>query len=197
MRIHHGVAAALLLLTAATGCSPTPRSPERNQPAMDMQQGADQADTILGRTLAAISPELRWLHGPSTDASCEDDGDAPKGTGTVNRRIQIQTVVSPARRAGLLGMVERDWRSRGYTITNVNTHERFPSVVASTPDHFSLEVSVGGEGQFFFGATTPCLTRTPVATPTTQPNTPERPGQYPLRPRIHDDFWSATAPVRT
>ncbi|MEV6550926.1 hypothetical protein AB0M57_19770 [Streptomyces sp. NPDC051597] len=160
---------------------------------MNMQQGADRADAILGKTLAAIKPELRWLHGPSTHASCGDDPSAPEGTGTVDRRIQIQTIVSEARRGSLLGVVERDWRGRGYKITNVNSHKRFPSIVASTPDNFSVEVSVGGEGQFFFSVTTPCFAQTAVAAPTTQPNTPERDGQYPLRPYLHDDFWSATS----
>lgn len=198
MRPHHRIAVALLLLTAATGCgsSPHSHSPERKQPAMNMQQGADRADAILARTLAAIKPELRWLHGPSTDASCGDDPNAPEGTGTVDRRIQIQTIVSETRRGSLLGIVERDWRAQGYEIKNVNSNKRFPSIVASTPDSFSVEVSVGGEGQFFFGVTTPCFTRTAVAAPTARPNTAGREGQYPLRPYIHDDFWSAT-PART
>ncbi|WP_331748512.1 hypothetical protein [Streptomyces sp. NBC_00648] len=195
MRPHHRIAIALLL-TAATGCGLTSHShsPERKPPAMNMQQGADRADVILGQTLSAIKPELRWLHGPSTDASCGDDPNAPEGTGTVDRRIQIQTIVSEARRGSLLGIVERDWRARGYRITNVNSNKRFPSVVAFTPDNFSVEVSVGGEGQFFFSVTTPCFTRTAVAAPATRPNTAEREGQYPLRPHIHDDFWSAPTP---
>ncbi|MEU1075142.1 MULTISPECIES: hypothetical protein [unclassified Streptomyces] len=160
---------------------------------MNMQKGADQADVILGRTLAAIKPALRWLHGPSTDASCADDPRAPQNSGAVDRRIQIQTVVSEVRRGTLLGIVERDWRTHGYKVTNVNSNKRFPSIVASTPDNFSVEVSVGGEGQFFFSVSTPCLTRTTVAAPTAPPNTPEREGQYPLRPYIHDAFWSATS----
>ncbi|GGP95555.1 hypothetical protein [Streptomyces melanogenes] len=160
---------------------------------MNMQQGAEQADGILQQTLGAIEPPLRWSHGPSTHSSCGDDPNAPENTGSVDRIIQIRTIVSEERRGSLLGVVERAWKARGYRITNVNTSKRFPAINASTPDNFQVEVSVGGEGQFFFSVTTPCFTMSDVADPTAQPNAAPREGEFPWRPDTHDAFWSVTS----
>ncbi|MCX5387883.1 hypothetical protein [Streptomyces sp. NBC_00083] len=158
---------------------------------MDMQQGAVRSDAILEETLASIHPQLHWLHGPSNDSWCTGPG-APEGTGTVDRLVQVLTVVSEQRRGNLLGVVERAWRAKGYAITSTNPSRQFPSIVATTPDRFAVEVSVGGQGQFFFSVTTPCFTRSAVPDPTTQPNIPQREGEFPIRPDIHDNFWSAT-----
>ncbi|MFI1285034.1 hypothetical protein ACH4U5_30485 [Streptomyces sp. NPDC020858] len=56
---------------------------------------------------------------------------------------------------------------------------------------------VGGEGQFFLEAATPCLDDTGVQGPTSKPNTPVRKGELPQRPDVQDEFWSATTPVPT
>ncbi|WP_329385736.1 hypothetical protein [Streptomyces sp. NBC_01716] len=105
------------------------------------------------------------------------------------------TVVSKQRRGSLLGVVERDWQSRGYEITSVDTDEDLPAIYASSPEGFRMSVAVAGEGQFFFSITTPCFAESDVAEPRTRPNTPHREGVYPQRPDVHDDFWSAVTPT--
>ncbi|MEU1075148.1 hypothetical protein ABZ404_21220 [Streptomyces sp. NPDC005878] len=168
---------------------------------MNMQQGAEKADAILQNTLAGITPGLRWVHEASEDIGCSDWKNAGTGTGSVIRGIMIMTVVSPERRGALLGVVERNWTASAYKITRVNRSKELPSITAFTPGGFQVHVAVGGEGQFRFSVTTPCLTDSPVQKPTTpsnvDTNTPAYEGGKPLpRPYIHDDFWSAT-PTRT
>ncbi|MFC8825105.1 hypothetical protein ACFT9I_07060 [Streptomyces sp. NPDC057137] len=189
-------AGILLLLWLAAGCtSPLGgASEEKKALGMDMQEAAVQADSIMLKTLNGVRPELRWNHGPSIDSRC---GDAPD-TGSVKRRIAVMTIVSKERRGSLLGVVERNWKGRGYQVTSVRASEELPAMYASTPDGFRMRIAVAGEGQFFFSITTPCFTESDVADPKTRPNTPHREGGYPQRPDIHDDFWSApTPPPRT
>ncbi|MFD6973260.1 alpha/beta hydrolase [Streptomyces sp. NPDC059949] len=160
------------------------------------QQGAERADAILQETLAAVQPELKWNHGPGGSAGCTKGvAGAATGTGAADRVIAIMTVVSEQRRGALLGVIERDWKSRGYKITGVRNDTEVPAIYASTPDDYTLTVKVGGEGQFFLTAATPCLTDSDVQQPTTKPNTPDRKGEYPVRPDVQDEFWSATTPV--
>ncbi|WP_157879777.1 hypothetical protein [Streptomyces yangpuensis] len=106
------------------------------------------------------------------------------------------TIVSEQRRDSLLGMIEQAWKDRGYTFTHANKSRKVPRIHASTPDGYSLSVEVGGEGQFFLEAATPCLRDTDVMEPATKPNTPQRKGPFPQRPDEHDEFWSATTPVQ-
>ncbi|WP_330175000.1 hypothetical protein OG875_16595 [Streptomyces sp. NBC_01498] len=116
------------------------------------------------------------------------------GTGSVKRRIAVMTVVSRERRGSLLGVVERNWKARGYQVTGVRASEELPAMYASTPDGFRMRIAVAGEGQFFFSITTPCFAKSDVADPLTRPNTPQREGGYPQRPDVRDDFWSVDAP---
>ncbi|MFI6686203.1 hypothetical protein [Streptomyces sp. NPDC050485] len=162
---------------------------------MDMRQGAEKADGILQQTLADIKPALRWTHGPSSDIGCSTGNNSGTGTGTVTRRIDVLTIVSKERRGSLLGVVERNWRSRGLTIASVEAGKEFPAINAASPDGFQISVAVGGGGQFEFSVSTPCYAQSSVPDPATQPNTPPRKGEYPWRPDIHDDFWSATTPT--
>ncbi|WP_030714026.1 hypothetical protein [Streptomyces sp. NRRL F-2580] len=163
---------------------------------MNMQEGAERADTILQDTLAAVQPELKWNHGPSSDAGCTKGvAGAATGTGSVKRIITIMTIVSEQRRGALLGVIERDWKSRGYKITSVRNSAEAPAVYAETPEGYVLNVKVGGKGQFFLEAGTPCLTDSSVGQPTGKPNTPDRSGEFPQRPDVQDEFWSATTPA--
>ncbi|MEU9165817.1 hypothetical protein AB0D29_36785 [Streptomyces sp. NPDC048424] len=163
---------------------------------MNMQEGAERADAILQDTLAAVQPELKWNHGPSSDGGCTKGvAGAATGTGSVSRTISIMTIVSEQRRGALLGVIERGWKSRGYKITSVRNSAEVPAVYAETPEGYSLEVQVGGKGQFFLSVGTPCLTDSSVQQPAGKPNTPDRPAPYPARPDVQDEFWSATTPV--
>ncbi|OAR24149.1 hypothetical protein A8W25_17015 [Streptomyces sp. ERV7] len=169
---------------------------------MNMQQGAEKADVILQKTLAGITPGLRWVHDSSEDISCSDWKNAGTGTSSVIRGVMVMTIVSPERRGALLGVVERNWKASGYKITRVNASKELPSITAFTPENFQVHVAVGGEGQFRFSVTTPCLTDSPVQRPTTpsnvDTNTPAyEGGKFFPRPYLHDDFWSAKTPART
>ncbi|MEU7600447.1 hypothetical protein [Streptomyces sp. NPDC041003] len=184
---------ALAALAGGCGVSADAGAAGKKAPSLQIQQGAERADAILQETLAAVRPELKWNHGPGGSAGCTKGvAGAATGTGASDRIIGIMTVVSEQRRGALLGVIERDWKSRGYKITNVNESQTVPAIHASTPDGYSLTVKVAGKGQFFLTAATPCLTDSDVQAPTTQPNTPQRSGVFPQRPDVQDDFWSAT-----
>ncbi|APU41931.1 hypothetical protein [Streptomyces sp. TN58] len=163
---------------------------------MRLQQGAERADAILQETLGAVRPELKWNHGSSSDSGCTNAVGGGTGTAAAKRTILILTIVSEQRRGALLGVIERTWKDRGYKITNVNKSPKFPAIFAKTPDGYSLSVEVGGEGQFFLEAATPCLTDSDVMEPATKPNTSQRKGPFPQRPDEQDEFWSATTPVQ-
>ncbi|MFE2365743.1 hypothetical protein [Streptomyces virginiae] len=189
-------ALSVLAFTAlAAGCGPGDEKADR-KPTMNMQQGAERADAILQETLGAVRPELKWNHGPGGSAGCTKGvAGAATGTGSAKRSITILTVVSEQRRGALIGVIERDWKSRGYKITSVRQAAEAPAVYASTPDGYSLSVEVAGEGQFFLDAATPCLADSPVMDPMTKPNTHVRSGPFPQRPDERDEFWSAETPV--
>ncbi|MFB6863913.1 hypothetical protein ACFCZQ_32460 [Streptomyces virginiae] len=189
-------ALSVLAFTAlAAGCGPGDEKADR-KPTMNMQQGAERADAILQDTLGAVRPELKWNHGPGGSAGCAKGvAGAATGTGSAKRSITILTVVSEQRRGALIGVIERDWKSRGYKITSVRQAAEAPAVYASTPDGYSLSVEVAGEGQFFLDAATPCLADSPVMDPMTQPNTHVRTTEFPQRPDERDEFWSAETPV--
>ncbi|MFJ3974953.1 hypothetical protein [Streptomyces sp. NPDC090021] len=189
-------ALSVLAFTAlAVGCGPGDEKADRKT-TMNMQQGAERADAILQETLGAVRPELKWNHGPGGSAGCTKGvAGAATGTGAAKRSITILTVVSEQRRGALIGVIERDWKSRGYKITGVRQAAEAPAVYASTPDGYSLSVEVAGEGQFFLDAATPCLTDSSVMDPMAQPNTHVRTTEFPQRPDEQDAFWSAATPV--
>ncbi|MFD3679429.1 hypothetical protein [Streptomyces sp. NPDC058613] len=190
------ITAALLMLAAlAAACGGPDTTPTKENTGMNMQQGANRVDAILQETLAAVRPELRWNHGPSSDAGCTNTTGGSTGTGAAKRSVLILTIVSEQRRGALLGVIEREWKGRGYQVTSVNKNPVFPAMRADTPDGYSLSVEVAGEGQFFLDVATPCLTDSPVQDPTSKPNTPVRTTPYPQRPDVQDDFWSATTTV--
>ncbi|MGW1468249.1 hypothetical protein ACWCPT_28335 [Streptomyces sp. NPDC002308] len=152
---------------------------------MDMQEAADRADEILGSTIQAIDPEVYWTHGPSTSSSCD-----------VTRRRVIMTVISADRRGSFLGVVDRFWRRSGYRIISVRGDVEVPAIYARTGDGFGISLTVGGDGQVFFEADTPCVQESEVADPTAKPNTPSYEGMENIpRPNIHSDFWSAVTPA--
>ncbi|MFB7180665.1 hypothetical protein ACFCYI_23540 [Streptomyces sp. NPDC056257] len=190
-RARRSAACLLALAALAGGCGPGSGGQADRKSAMNMQQGAERADAVLQDTLAAVRPELKWNHGPSSDAGCTKGvAGAATGTGSVKRIITIMTVVSEQRRGALLGVVEGNWESRGYKITGVRKSAEVPAVYAETPEGYVLDVKVGGEGQFFLEAATPCLTDSSVRPPAGKPNTPDRSGEFPRRPDVQDEFWS-------
>lgn len=186
-----------LLLVFTSGCaSPSGEGKDgRNLTKVNMQQAAEKADAIMQQTLSGVAPELSWNHGPSNERICADFKNDSLGTGMVRRRVAIMTVVSPERRGGLLGVVERNWKAHGYKITSVDANANLPAIYAASPEGFRMSIAVGGQGQFFLSITTPCFAESPVPAPFPEPNTPRRPGPYPQRPDVRDDFWSSEEPL--
>ncbi|MFF7360268.1 hypothetical protein [Streptomyces sp. NPDC008125] len=152
---------------------------------MDMKKAAERADGMLDDVLRAIEPEVRWAHDTTTLGSC-----------SLTRRRTLMTIISAQRRGSFLGVVERFWKNSGYRITSTNNSADFPAIFAVTEDGFEVALIVGGEGQVFFEADTPCVQESEVADPTTKPNTPSYEGMENIpRPNIHSDFWSAATPA--
>jgi hypothetical protein len=151
---------------------------------MDMQQAATRADGILDAVVGEIQPEIAWTHGPTTTGNCD-----------VTRRRAVMTVISPERRGSFLGLVDRSWRKKGYTIKSVNKDRDVPAIFAQTMDGFGVSLIVGGEGQVFFEVDSPCVDESEVADPTTDPTVRIDDGTENIpRPNVRSDFWSAGAP---
>ncbi|WP_199837798.1 hypothetical protein [Streptomyces sp. NRRL S-1521] len=177
---------ACVLLITGCGTSDENAGPgdKKTETAMNMQEAAEQADSMLDATFSAIKPEIEWAHGPTTAGSCD-----------LSRRRAVMTVISEERRGSFLGVVERSWRSRGYHITNVNKSKEFPAVFAKTSDGFGIILTIGGGGQAFFEVATPCVRESKVADPTSKPKGPTYEGIYPLpRPNVRSAFWSSSRP---
>lgn len=135
--------------------------------SLDMQQAAERADAMLDATFEAIVPEVEWTHDTTTAGSCD-----------VVRRRTVLTVISDTRRGGFLGLVERNWKAKGYRITAVRPHKESPAVYAVSPDGFGIRLLFGYEGQAFFQVATPCVQESKVAESKTPPNGPTYlPGQ--------------------
>lgn len=150
---------------------------------MNMQEAADRADEILDSTFSRIKPEVRWVHGESTEGSCD-----------VSRRRAVVTVISAARRGSFLGVVERAWQGSGYHRLGVNANSESPATYFETPDGFRVRLLIGGRGQAFFEVATPCVDESPVAPPAPAPGEEGHVDEPVPAPDVHSDFWSAGAP---
>lgn len=147
-----------------------------------MQEAADRADAILDDTLSGIKPSVQWVHGESTEGSCD-----------VSRRRAVITVISEMRRGSFLGVVERGWEEVGYHRIGVNANPVSPATYFETPDGFRVRLLIGGGGQAFFEVATPCVDESPVTLPAPQPGGAEHVGEPVPAPNVHSDFWSAGA----
>ncbi|WP_231626964.1 hypothetical protein [Streptomyces apocyni] len=160
---------------------------------VNMQQAGDQAEKILGDTLAAIKPGVETQPGPSSDPICTDFKNDATGTGQVTRRRYVMTVISAERRGNFMGVVERYWKKEGYEITAVRPNKERPAVFARTPEGFQATAKIGREGQAFFSVMSPCVTESEVTEPEREPLAPDSPAAKGL-PYIRSPFWSANTP---
>ncbi|MFD0343079.1 hypothetical protein ACFVH0_31110 [Streptomyces sp. NPDC127117] len=182
---------AVAACLAASACSMNGKTSgetvgeQKKATSVTMQEAAERQDGMLDATMKAIAPALHWAHGATTTGNCD-----------VTRRRVVMTIVSEERRGNLLGMVQRSWEKRGYTIKSVNNSHKFPAIFAVTSDGFGISVSVGGEGQFTFSADSPCVKKSEVAAPSASPNGPDYNHPIP-RPNVNDPFWSSNEPIPT
>lgn len=156
---------------------------------MNMQEAADHAEGIIDATLKAINPSVEVMRGPSSDSSCTDFKNDGTGTGSVSRRRYVMTIISPERRGGFLGVVERFWKKEGYRITSVRNSADMPAIFASAPDGFEISLEFGYKGQAGFHVTSPCVAESKVTEPPRKPLNPTSPESKGL-PYLHSDFWS-------
>ncbi|MFE6052072.1 hypothetical protein ACFQ6N_15035 [Kitasatospora sp. NPDC056446] len=120
---------------------------------------AERCETLLRDTLDAVDPVLASREAvPRAGARLPQPGAGPEVLWYVTRGRDVLTVVSLPRRAELVGVVERHWRRRGWTITSLDTgippgvgippdggRER-PRVTATTRDGYRLALGFGESG---------------------------------------------------
>ncbi|MFI6444928.1 hypothetical protein [Kitasatospora sp. NPDC050543] len=173
-------------------------TPGGGPPWLDQAGAAERCEALLQHTLEAVRPELVWRHGvPSSGARLAAPG-TPAGADLgwyVSRNRNVMTIVSPARRGALLGVVERHWRRFGCTITSVNADPVLPAIYAVTAGGFRLALDFGTAGNAYFTAASPAVARSAyLEYPPGTPGSPEHPGSVedmaPL-PYVRCPFWSA------
>ncbi|MFF9818346.1 hypothetical protein [Streptomyces sp. NPDC014006] len=147
---------------------------------MNMQQAADKADALLDETLAAIKPPVEWTHRVTPPRDCSTD-----------RIRAVMTIISPHRRESFMGLVERYWLSKGFKL-RAHAPDKSAAYYASA-DGFQASIKFGYAGQAFFEVTTPCVTPSSVAPPTSEPNGYDYSKQELPTPNVHSSFWSASA----
>ncbi|WP_329120038.1 hypothetical protein [Streptomyces sp. NBC_01353] len=179
--------AALGLMVLVAACSPTGEEKEQSGkervvPKMDMQEAADRADKILDDTFAAITPPVQWTHRQTMAGNCSTD-----------RKRTVMTIISEERRSAFLGVVDRHWRSKGFTFRATSKDKL--SAYYWTPDGFQVNVQIGWKGQAHLEVTTPCVDPSDVAAPTAPPNGHDYSKQPPTAPNVTSDFWSVKAPA--
>ncbi|MFJ1799308.1 hypothetical protein [Streptomyces sp. NPDC088180] len=150
---------------------------------MDMQGAAERADGMFYATVGEIKPEIEWVHYTTTTGSCD-----------VTRYWTVMTVVSEQRRGNFLGVVERFWKASDYRIEMVNPSKDLPTIIATSPDGFGIQVKFGYKGQAFFEVTSPCVEKSKVAGPKRAANGRTYEGEVPT-PNVRSDFWSAETSV--
>ncbi|MEW1718717.1 hypothetical protein [Streptomyces sp. NPDC093109] len=179
IRLSAAAVAGLLL----SGCGKD-ESGKGSDSAMNMQDAAQYSDGILDATISAVKPEIHWAHDDTTTRACD-----------VTRRRTVMTVISEQRRGNFLGVIESFWKNSGYRIVSVNQDREFPAIFARTPNGFGVNLTMGDKGQAYLEVNTPCVRKSEVGAPLTQPNGPSYDGVEIPRPNVRSDFWSADTPL--
>ncbi|GHD60005.1 hypothetical protein GCM10010317_051570 [Streptomyces mirabilis] len=148
---------------------------------MNMQEAAEQDDSILDRTFSAIKPAVQWTHTHSMPGDCH-----------VDRDRSVMTIIS-TERSRFLGVLERHWKSKGYKF--VAASQNGLAANFKTQDGFQLEVLIGTTGQAHPSVTTPCVEESEVAPPTSKPNGPDCSKQELPAPNVKSTFSSSDAPL--
>ncbi|MFH9731394.1 hypothetical protein [Streptomyces sp. NPDC017260] len=177
------VAAVATLALLLTGCGMTDsassgkESRKEGQSKMNLQEAADRADQILDETFAAIEPPVQWTHRYSMPGDCY-----------VDRDRAVMTIISAERRGSFLGVLERHWKSKGYSLVATGANRLVAHY--KTPDGFQLEVLIAPNGQAHLSVTTPCVEESDVAQPTSKPNGPDYSKRELPAPNVKSTFWS-------
>ncbi|MGW0846351.1 hypothetical protein ACWD26_40715 [Streptomyces sp. NPDC002787] len=175
-----------LIVALVSGCGLVGDNGDEGQDVSDMtmQQAAERADNLLVSTLNSIRPQVKWVHGLSSDLTC-----------SVSRRAAVTTIISPERRGNFLGIVERHWQKEGFTHREASDDATNPATYFLTPDQFQIRLLFGDQGQALFEVTTPCVQKSAVSAPKSVPGVPDYDGSEPPLPSEASDFWSANTPI--
>ncbi len=131
-----------------------------SEPAVDQLDAAARCETLLQETLDAVRPMPVWQGAPArAGARLPLPGRESELLWYVTRGRDILTVVSLPRRAVLVGVVERHWRRRGWTITSLDADRSRPGVAATTPDGYRLALRFGESGEAGLTASSPGVAR--------------------------------------
>lgn len=182
MRRARASTSLLALLLAGCGTTGSPSSTAEGQPKMNLQEAADKADRILDETFAAIKPPVQWTHRYSMPGDCY-----------VDRDRAVMTIISTERRGSFLGVLERHWKSKGYSL--VATSPNGLAAHFKTQDGFQLEALIAPNGQAHLSITTPCVEKSEVSQPTSKPSGPDYSKKELPSPNVESTFWSSEAPL--
>jgi hypothetical protein len=192
------VAVAALAL-AVTGCSAgsgapdKPGAPDRpsapnsqEQALMTPDQARQKLKALLDDSLSDVKPPLQYWD----DWPRETQQTDTRSTAAQNR--YIMTKVAKGKFGALLGVLERSWKAKGYTIGSVNPSQ--PAMFAQTPDGSGIQITVGAADNIAIMASVGPLPvnttgQDPFGTPTPQPTMSN--GNPDMIPKYDDPFWSA------
>ncbi|WP_395298135.1 hypothetical protein ACF9IK_35300 [Kitasatospora hibisci] len=164
--------------------------------AEDQAGAANRCEALLQHTLDAVRPALTWQHGAPAAGEVMPGHGTPDGPARwyVSRNRNVLTVISPARRGALLGVVERHWRRSGYTISSVNADHEMPGIYATAVDGYRLGLDFGTAGNAYLTATSPPVARAErIGHPPGTPGIARYPGGHAdlaPAPSAFCPFWS-------
>ncbi|WP_329566971.1 hypothetical protein [Kitasatospora sp. NBC_01266] len=141
---------------------------------------------LLDDTFAALTPALRFRDGWPHST----ENDEPGGTANASLDRYVMTKVATTRYGALLGLVERHWKDRGYTIESVNADTRMPAMTARTPDGSALNLIVGYPGNITVTAAVTPIPLTPAPFGPEPPQPTLANGNPDIMPNTEDPFWS-------
>lgn len=153
---------------------------------MSPDEARNRLHALLDDTFAAVAPPLRFREGWPTTT----ENDAPSGTANVALDRYVMTKVSSAKYGALLGLVERHWKERGYTIESVNADARMPAIYARASDGAALNLRVGYPGNITITAAVTPIPLTPVPFGPEPPQPTLANGNPDILPTTDDPFWS-------
>ncbi|GAA1985384.1 hypothetical protein [Kitasatospora viridis] len=182
--------ALFTLVALAVGCHST-HTPSESTSVLAPSDARAKLTALLDDTFAAVSPPLKFRESwPDVT-----ENDAPEGTANVSLDRFVLTKVDRGKYGALLGLVERHWKARGYTIESVNTDVSMPGIFARTPDRSAVQLTVGAPGNITVTANV-----SPIdVADSTPPGGPYGPrpveptaanGNLDILPTYDDPFWS-------
>ncbi|MFI6447354.1 hypothetical protein [Kitasatospora sp. NPDC050543] len=184
--------AVLGLAIAVSGCSQSSTT-TGGKPTMEASTARDEFKALLDDTFAAITPQLTWGDDTFTVEPKQTFDNQDRDVAIAEQSRHVLTRLSEEKVGSLLGVVERRWKERGYTVDFVNP--KAPSIQVHTPKGYQLDLVVGGDGKERSATFTVSVDKVKVtgerhpfgpgdAAPT------DATGQPSWQPNVDDPFWS-------